>query len=199
MSRRLPLVALVLCAVVTAASRAVSDEPPPAPADMFKLMEKYAKPGRHHAELGELLGTWDVLFKMPGTPGEPVKGTAETTWWLKDRFVQTRIQLPKAMMGRDLELVSVLGWDNFKNKWVGVGASSLGTDLVSHEGVVVDPSGKVRVTYGTLDEYLTGEHDKTVKYVTRVQSADAQVLEVWDMAIGENGQVVLHFTFTRRK
>jgi hypothetical protein len=65
--------------------------------------------------------------------------------------------------------------------------------------VVVDPTGKVRVTYGTLDEYLTGEHDKAVKYVMRTLSPDSHVLEVWDLGIGENGAVVLHFTFTRRK
>jgi hypothetical protein len=188
------LASFALLALATTASRAVSDDPP---ADMMKLMAKYAAPGQHHAELGAMVGTWDVAFKMMG--GAPVTGTAETTWWLKDRFITTRISLPKALMGKDLELVSVLGWDNYKNKWVGTHASNMGTNLIHHEGVVVDPTGKVMVTYGTLDEYLTGEHDKAVKYVTRMLSADSHVLEVWDLAIGENGGIVMQLTLTRRK
>jgi hypothetical protein len=192
------LASLALCALAADATRASSDDAPPSPEELMKRMEKYAAPGARHAELGALIGTWDVAFKMPTMPGEPSKGVAETTWWIKDRFVTTRMNLPKAMMGKDLEIVSVLGWDNYKKKWVGTGASSLGTDLVHHEGVVVDPTGKVRVTYGALDEYLTGEHDKPVKYVTRTLSPDSHVLEVWDLGIGESGAVVLHFTFTRR-
>ena len=188
---------LALCALATTASRAVSDEPPASPGDMMKLMEKYAKPGPHHAELGALVGTWDVEVRVMG--GQPAKGTAETKWWLKDRFVETRINVPKRLMGRDIEFVTLSGWDNYKKKWVGTHASSMGTNLIHHEGVVVDPTGKVMVTYGTLDEYLTGEHDKAVKYVTRMLGPDSHVVEVWDLAIGENGGIVFSFTLTRRK
>jgi hypothetical protein len=197
--RLLALTVLAVCAFVTSASRAVSDDAPPTAEDMMKLMQKYAAQGQHHAELGTLIGKWDLTFRMPGMPGEPSKGTAETKWWIQDRFIETRMNVPKAMFGKDVELVSLTGWDNYKHKWVGTTASSMGTSLVSCEGVVVDPTGKVRVMYGALDEYLTGEHDKTVKYVTRIQSPDAHVIEVWDMAIGETGQVVMEFSFSRHK
>jgi hypothetical protein len=40
--------------------------------------------------------------------------------------------------------------------------------------------------YGTLDEYLTGEHDKMVKSVWRFVSDDEMRLEVHDLAIGES-------------
>jgi hypothetical protein len=198
MTTRLACLFLVLLgALALCADRARSDDPP-SPEDMRKLMIKYATPGEPHKQLARLLGTWDVEFRMgPGAP--PVKGTAETTWWIEGRFIHTRIKVPQAWMGMDFESVDVLGWDNYKRKWVGTATNSLSTALMSYEGVVVDPTGKVRVLYGPLDEYLTGEHDKPVKYVTRNVSDDKHVLEVHDLAIGENGAVVLEFAFTRRK
>jgi hypothetical protein len=196
-TRLASLILVLLGALALGADRARSDDPP-SPEDMRKLMIKYATPGEQHKQLARLLGTWDVEFRMsPDAP--PVKGTAETTWWIEGRFIQTRIKVPEAWMGMNFESVDVLGWDNYKHKWVGTATNSMSTALMSYEGVVVDPTGKVRVLYGPLDEYLTGEHDKPVKYVTRNVSDDKHVLEVHDLAIGENGAVVLHFTFVRRK
>jgi hypothetical protein len=63
----------------------------------------------------------------------------------------------------------------------------------------MDPSGKALITYGTIDEYLTGEHDKMVKYVWRFLSEDKIVLEVHDLPIGENNAKVVELTFTRQK
>jgi hypothetical protein len=53
--------------------------------------------------------------------------------------------------------------------------------------------------YGTLDEYLSGEHDKMVKYVYRFVSADEIVFEVHDLPIGEVNTQVMEFRFTRKK
>jgi hypothetical protein len=55
-----------------------------------------------------------------------------------------------------------------------------------------------RILYGTLDEYLTGEHDKIMKYVWRLQSASRIVLEVHDLAIGDNNTRVLEMASRRR-
>jgi hypothetical protein len=63
----------------------------------------------------------------------------------------------------------------------------------------MDPSGKVLITYGTLDEYLTGEHDKMVKYVWRFDSDDKIVLEIHDLPIGEKNTKVLEIVSTRAK
>ena len=46
------------------------------------------------------------------------------------------------------------------------------------------------IYYGTIDEYLTGEHDKMVKTVWRFPSADELVMEVHDLAIGATGTQV---------
>ena len=54
-----------------------------------------------------------------------------------------------------------------------------------------------KIAYGTLDEYLTGEHDKMVKYVWRFTSPTQMVLEVHDLPIGENNTKVVEITFRK--
>src|SRR5690606_27030942 len=82
------------------------------------------------------------------------------------------------------------------------------TAMNSAEGDMT-PGGDAILLYGTLDEYLTGEHDKMVKYVYRLsgeraedktwKSVDRIVLEVHDLPIGEVDTKVLEFTYTRKK
>ena len=74
--------------------------------------------------------------------------------------------------------------------------STMDTAMNHAEGDM-DPGGKAMILYGTIDEYLTGEHDKMVKYVFRFLSPDKIVLEVHDLPIGENNTKVLEITYTR--
>jgi hypothetical protein len=55
----------------------------------------------------------------------------------------------------------------------------------------------ILIRYRTPNEYLTGEYDKMVKYVWRLQSASRIVLDVHDLAIGENNTKVLEIAFTK--
>jgi hypothetical protein len=72
------------------------------------------------------------------------------------------------------------------------------TAMIRAEGDM-DPSGKALLLYGTLDEYLTGEHDKMVKTVWRFPSADKLVMEVHDLPIGEQNTKVFEVVYTRAK
>ena len=195
-ARRSFVAALTVGAVVTVAQVGFSGDepPPPSPADMMKKMAEASALGKHHAELGARLGAWDVDIEVMGMPS---KGSCECTWLMEGRFLQERLK--GSMMGAPMETVSIQGWDNVKKKFTYVALNSMETAIRTAEGVVVDPTGKVQVSYGTLDEYLTGEHDKPVKYVHRTLGPDKRVLEVWDLGIGETGQVVVKFTYTRKK
>ena len=62
----------------------------------------------------------------------------------------------------------------------------------------LDPGGKVLLLYGTIDEYLTGEHDKMVKTVFRFLSPDKMIMEIHDLPIGEQNTKVVEVTYTRR-
>lgn len=196
-SLALPLLAALLCGAFQ--GFAVSEEPEMSPQKMMELMMKYAKPGERHAELGRYIGswTWEVrVWSMPGAPPQKSGGTAETRWIVPNTFLCT--EMKGSFLGMPYQGFSIEGFDNYKKKYVGCTAHNLSTALLTYEGVVVDPTHKIQVSYGTLDEYLTGEHDKEVKYVTRLQDDDHYVLEVYDLGVGENGWKVMEFAFTRK-
>jgi hypothetical protein len=89
-----------------------------------------------------------------------------------------------------------MGYDNFKQSYVTTMVSTMDTAMLHAEGDM-DPSGKALLAYGTLDEYLTGEHDKMVKYVWRFVSDDEIVLEIHDLPIGEHNTKVVEITYSR--
>lgn len=103
------------------------------------------------------------------------------------------------LMGRPYESFSLMGFDNYAKNHISVSVSSMDTAMTMTRGLVVDPTNRVTATYGTLDEYTTGELHKPLKVVMRRASETRHVMEVWDLGIGEAGAKVLEFTFTRRK
>jgi len=70
---------------------------------------------------------------------------------------------------------------------------------MNHAEGMRDRTGKVLTLYGTMDEPMTGEHDKPVKYVLRVLGPDKHVYEIHDLAIGEPHTMVIEVTYTRKK
>jgi hypothetical protein len=89
-----------------------------------------------------------------------------------------------------------MGYDNFKMSFVVTTVSSMDTAMNRSEGDL-DPGGKALLLYGTLDEYLTGEHDKMVKTVFRFNSADEIVMAIHDLPIGENNTKVVEIKYSR--
>lgn len=177
-------------------------------AEMMAEAAKYTQPGPEHAFLGLLVGDWDVesRFTMMGANGPAEKGTATTRWKVEGRWLESTWS--GSVMGMPGRQFSVLGYDRLKQSFVWTGYSDFDTAMNHAEGDLT-PDGDTLILWGTLDEYLTGEHDKMVKYVHRfdgerdeagaLTSVDRIVLEVHDMPIGEEDTKVLEFTYTRRE
>ncbi len=198
------LAGAVATSIVVTAFGAPSPLPqdPPTPGDMAAMMEKakrFTQPGPHHEVLKRFLGKWTIetRFFMGGQATPPAAGTAEFTWLMEGRWVQSRSTGAMPMMG-PLETFTLLGYDNFKQSFVGTHVSTMDTSMTHWEGDM-DPSGRALIAYGTLDEYLTGEHDKMVKYVWRFPADDTLVLEVHDLPIGENHTKVVEVAYKRQK
>lgn len=100
------------------------------------------------------------------------------------------------MMGMPLQAVNIMGYNNFKLSYVSTSVSSMDTAMNSNEGDLT-PDGKALLLYGTLDEYLTGEHDKMVKTVWRFVSDDKLIMEVHELPIGEVDTMVVKIVCTR--
>lgn len=178
-----------------------AQEAEPAQVDMAAMMAKarqYTQPGEHHQLLHRLLGTWDTEtnITMPGSKAPTDKGVAEISWLIEGRWIQSKST--GTMMGMPMESLMVLGYDNFKQSYRMMTVGNFDTAMLVSEGDL-DPGGDVLITYGTLDEYLTGEHDKMVKYVTRFINQDEMVLEIHDLPIGEKNTKVVEMRFKRRK
>lgn len=167
-------------------------------AEMMKRAQQYTQPSEHHQLLQRFIGEWDTEMRitMQGGSTQPEKGTSTFSWLMEGRWVQSKGR--GSVMGMPSETFMILGYDNFKKSYVTVSVQNLDTAMLSSEGDL-DPSGKTLLTYGTLDEYLTGEHDKMVKYVWRFVSDDEMIFEVHDLPIGEKHTKVIEMTFRRKE
>lgn len=167
-------------------------------AAMMAAAAKYTKPGENHALLQRFLGDWDTetSFVMGGKRGPAEKGSSHGSWIMDGRWL--RMEGTGKLMQRDLQSFWVMGYDNFKQSYVVTTITSMDTAMLHSEGDV-DPRTGALILYGTLDEYLTGENDKMVKYVFRFPDADTIVSEVHDLPIGETGTQVVEIVFKRHK
>ena len=119
--------------------------------------------------------------------GMKSEGKAEFKWILGNRFIQQTYS--GSMMGQEFDGLGLFGYDNYKKKFISTWVDSISTTKNDAEGLL-DRSGKVINFYGTLDEYLTGEHDKPVKYVLDMSDEDQIRFEIHDLAIGKDSMVV---------
>jgi hypothetical protein len=199
--RRIAFCCLTLIGCLSVAhSVAVSEEPPMSQADLMKKWEEVKRLGPHHKALEYFLGTWDGVIEYANLGGHqmpPDKVVGTGAWLLEGRWMSFRVK--GTMYGMPFEGVGIQGYDNVKKAHVSTWVADADTTLHYHQGTTVDPEGKVKSLYGTLDEWTTGEHDKPVRITTRKVSDDKFVQEIWDLGIGELGRVVMKWTYTRRK
>ena len=164
--------------------------------EMMAKAQKLTQPGEHHELLKRFLGKWNTESRLTmagqATPAE--QGSAEFSWLVEGRWLQSKAE--GRMMGMPLTSLLWMGYDNFKQSYVITMVNNLDTAMNHAEGDLTQ-DGKALVVYGTLDEYLTGEHDKMVKYVWRFLGDDEMVLEVHDLAIGETGTEVIEVRYRR--
>ena len=191
-------VATLVCFTLAAAP----DEkkaPTPSPADMAKMMEKakaLTAVTPEHRFLDRFLGTWKTSTRIVMFGANAPAETGEVTYrWLIDRRWLVG-EATGTMMGAPAESVSILGYDSFKKSYVTCGVKNTDNAMLIAEGDRTQ-DGETLITYGTIDEYLTGEHDKMVKYVYRFHSADKFTLEVHDLPIGETNTKVIEVVHTR--
>lgn len=169
-------------------------------AGMQRYME-IVKPDFHHDKLAEWIGKWDTEIRT-GPPGAQTvnKGTAEFSWLFERRWLQQRTdgELTLGPQKYKLQGLGLLGYDRYKQKYVGSSCDTMTTNLLHFEGNF-DRTDNVLILFGPMDEPMSGEHDKCVKYVWRLLDKDKMVFEVHDLPIGEEQTKVVEITYTRHK
>ena len=165
--------------------------------EMMKLWKQVSTPGEEHARLNDLVGSWITTSTMWMDPDNPMvtTGTSEMKWILGGRFLHQ--QADGEMMGMPFHGIGITGYDIYNKKYVAFWIDNSSTAMFTMEGAF-DRSGKVLTMYGKLDEWLTGERDKNVKYVFRMESKDRVVFEIYDLSIGDDAKV-MQIEYARKK
>ncbi len=165
-------------------------------AKMMAKAKRFTQPGKHHKVLQRFIGKWNTETRIfMGGKSSAEKGTAEHRWLMDGRWLQ--MNSTGKMMGRSVTSFWLMGYNNFKQSFVATGVSDWDTSMNHSEGDL-DKTGKTMLLYGTIDEYLTGEHDKMVKTVFRFESKDKIIMELHDLPIGEHNTKVVEIVYTRK-
>jgi hypothetical protein len=170
----------------------------PSMEDAMKIMMQVATPGPQHKQFAELAGTWEASASMfmPGAPPQPPsKGSNINTAVLGGRYLQS--EMHSTMMGMPFNGFGTMGYDNHNKKYFMFWVDDMGTGYSTAEGTA-DQSGKVITLYGKMDEPTTGENDKNVKYVYRIQSKDKYLFEIHDLSLPDGKTKMMEVTYTRK-
>lgn len=180
------------------------------PAAMQAGIEKWMnsmKPGQPHKTFETFVGEWDTKTSMfmggPGAPPLVTNGSAKFELILGGRFLKQttngkfEIPMGEKPMSFDVEGLGLTGYDNGRNLFTMVWADTMGTSFYTGTGNL-SQDGKVMTMFGTMDEPMTGEIGKTVRYTTRVQSKDSFVFEIDEVLYGDPFTVV-KIEYTRKK
>lgn len=177
--------------------------PIPTAEEMQQMQQRWMEacvPGKWHRRLEYFLGKWDTVtqLRMGGMAGEGgrTKGQAEFRWLVDGRWLW--MEGKGEMMGQKLSTYGITGYDNFRHKFVSVFVDDISTAMNTAAGLL-DQEGNTKIEYGTIDEPMTGEVGKHVKYITRITDDDHFVFEVHDLGIGETNTLVFDVSYTRRK
>lgn len=154
-------------------------------ARMMKLGEELATPNTNHTYLARMAGEWTTSSTVMGM--EPSSGSATYNMILEDRYLDGFHD--GHFMGVAFESRVTLGYDNYKHKFVASYIDNLGTSIRNAEGLL-DQSQTTLSLWGTMDEWMTDEHDKPVMYRYRIINENTFSFEVHDLAIGTQSKVI---------
>ena len=178
-----------------------TEAPPPGAADQaaMEAMAQAAAPGPHHKFLEQLAGSWEITNRIymagPDGPALESKSSQEQRMILGGRFLQGEVR--GELMGMTHEGQGTYGYDNVKRQFVATWLDNTSTALLTMRGSL-DQTGKILTLYGTMDDAMTGERDKMIKYVLTVVDENTYTFGIFDLVAGENYKVV-ESTYTRRK
>jgi hypothetical protein len=205
MTRYIVLSAVALAAALGFLSgRAVSQEAPKPPseeeqAEGMKRWMEISTPGPEHAFLAKRVGKWKTVNRVwmggPGSPPAESEGTAEFRTILGGRYLLQEYK--GAMVGMNMEGVGISGYDKFRKRYVDLWMDNFSTGVFTLTGHL-DPTGKILVMQGEMDEPAMEQIGKAARFVTRIADDDHFVLEAYDVHLGENAKV-MEIAYTRVK
>lgn len=197
MAARGLLAALVLIGITAfATSRVLSQEPDEAKAkpaqtaeemeaqkkmqEMMETWMKYATPGKHHEYLKPMLGKWvyEGEWRMgPDAPYQKSGGKAVDEWMLDGRWMKHEAKGDPSEFGM-FEGMGLLGYDNFRGKYVSMWVDNMSTVMMISEGTC-DSSGKVITLVGSYMDPVENRK-KTSRMVYKIESDEKFTMDIYE-------------------
>ena len=181
-------VVVFVCAVVVSQDRPTTTRPGAREPDQktpggdaesqIETWVRHAAPGKEHKLLEQMVGRWETVTtyrKEAGDPPVQARGRCERKWILDGRFVQE--ELDGGLLGMPFRGVGVYGYDAFEQKYTSVWMDTTSTAITTYLGVY-DEGRKVVDFVGVYGDPWTGVKKK-VRGVTRLESAEREVLELY--------------------
>ena len=191
----LAVVGALFAGVVIAKDKAAKLDPKTE--EMMKKAEIAGTPGAGHKALEPLVGSWTAEVKCwmdPSAPPTVNKATAKSTWVMDGRFVQEEFK--GEFMGKPFRGMSLMGYDNTKQKFNSIWVDDMHTSILYSEGDA-DGAYKVFTLEGKMDCPITGQKDMTMRQVIRIINRDTHVFEMHDPSKGANSKT-MEITYTRK-
>ena len=187
----------LVAALALAEDKLASQKLDPKMEEMMKKAEAAGTPGASHQALEALIGNWQAEVKCwmaPDAPPTLTKGTAKSSWAMNGRFVQQ--EFSGEFMGKPFRGMSLMGYDNTKEKFNNVWVDDMHTSMFTSEGGA-ESGNKVITLEGRYDCPLTGQKDLSMKQVIRIVSQDKHVFEMHDPSKGANSKT-MEITYSRK-
>ncbi len=168
--------------VVTSGDTNTSTTPPAMPdsATMMKNWQAYATPGDMHKLLASWDGTWDgdvSTWYAPGMPPEKSKATAVNTSIMGGRY--QRSVHKGSMMGAPFNGESIMGYDNFKKKFISTWVDNMGTGVMVMEGTWDSTAKKLTLTGQCVDPSSGTDRMMTMRQVISVIDDKTHMFEMY--------------------
>ncbi len=149
-------------------------------AEMMAKWTAACTPSEAHEKLKPLVGTWEVTRRMwcgvpEGGTAPESKGRAEARMILSGRWLEER--QTGEFMGQPYESICYTGYDNARKRYVGSYIDNMVTSLFTISGGMED---NVWTAFGTIDEPMTGEYGKLIRYVSRIIDNDHHTFDIFD-------------------
>ncbi len=172
----------------------------PSQEEMMKRWQESMTPGDGQKKLEAMVGAWDAEVKMwmSGPTGEPTisKGTSQNKLVLGGRYVEQ--DFTGEMMGQPFNGLGYTGYDNFNKKYVAFWIDNMSTGMSTMDGHL-EKDGMTYLMWGKMDDPMTGQKGKKIKYVTKVVGNDTMVFETYDIATYGDKKPTMQITYTRKK
>ena len=200
MTKRL-VISIAVCCTLFLLALPVFAQEDAAPQIDDEMMQKWmaaSAPGENHEWLKKFEGEWkSVNTSYWGGPGsEPVvsEGSVQSEMILGGRFLSFSGTQP--IMNMKMEGMGFIGYDNMENHYTLMWIDNLGTAMYLAAGT---REGDMLTLTGTMDEPMTGEMNKPIRYEYTWQDADTYVFKLFDLVGTENEFVAMEETTTRLK